>query len=67
MLGPHVLPMREQFKVLFSIAQRRAAAAANALADRYGVARLPFAKSGRFERPPVYVRPSSFSCTALRL
>jgi hypothetical protein len=54
-LGPHVLPLREQWKVLLSMARRRGAAEANRLADRFGVARLPFAKSGRYERPAIYV------------
>jgi hypothetical protein len=58
MLGAHVLPLREQFRVLYSLALRRGAAAANALADRFSIARLPFAKStgGRYERPATYVR-----------
>ena len=58
MLGPHVLPLREQFKVLYSLALRRAAATANKFADRAGMSRLPFAKApdGRYERPLTYVR-----------
>ena len=57
MLGPHVLPLREQLKVLVSLAMRRATAAANTLADRMGIASLPLAKApnGRYERPATYV------------
>ena len=58
MLGPHVLPLREQMKVLGSLGLRRYTAVVNMLADRVGLARLPFAKAadGRYERPATYVR-----------
>ena len=58
MLGPHVLPLREQLQVLYSLALRRGIPIANRFADRIGLSRLPFAMSasGRYERPPTYVR-----------
>lgn len=57
MLGPHVLPLREAVRVLYSLALRRAVATANRFADRTGMARLPFSKApdGRYERPSIYV------------
>lgn len=55
-LGPHVLPIREQARVLASIAARRVAAALNDAAGRLGIKRLPFSgEGGRYVRPPVYV------------
>ena len=55
-LGPHVLPIREQARVLASIAARRVAAALNGAAGRLGIKRLPFSgDGGRYARPPVYV------------
>jgi hypothetical protein len=56
LLGPHVLPIREQAKVLLSIASRRIATALNDAADALGVAKLPLTGStGRLAKPPVYV------------
>ena len=56
-LGPHVLPIREQVRVVWSYAARAAVAAVNAAAERWGVKRLPgaTAASGLLEKPAVYV------------
>lgn len=64
MLGPHVLPLREAVRVLYSLALRRAVATANRFADRTGMARLPFSKApdGRYERPSIYVRACDLGC-----
>jgi hypothetical protein len=56
-LGPQILPVREQAKVLFSMARRRLVPVVNGVADRLGLARIPFCgtESGRLEKNPVYV------------
>jgi 3-ketoacyl-CoA synthase len=56
LLGPHVLPIREQARVLLSIATRRIATALNDAADTLGLAKLPLTGgTGRIAKPPVYV------------
>ena len=55
-LGPHVLPIREQARVVASVAARRVVAALNDAAGRLGIKHLPFAGAGgRYARPAVYV------------
>jgi hypothetical protein len=56
-LGPHVLPVREQAKVLISMARRKLTTVANAWADKAGVKHLPFAPSdtGRYPKHSVYI------------
>ena len=56
-LGPRVLPVREQARVVLNVLHRRVVAAVNKWADSMKVARLPgsAADSGRWARPPVYV------------
>jgi hypothetical protein len=56
LLGPHVLPIREQARVVWSYAARHVVAALNAAADRWAVKRLPLAgDTGRYAKPAVYV------------
>lgn len=57
-LGPRILPIREQARVVLSVLARRAVAAVNAAADAAKLGRLPFAAAGgdgRYAKPPVYV------------
>ena len=52
-LGPQVLPIREQLKFGLNFAARRAVPRLNSLAEALKV-RIPFTDSGRLVKPPLY-------------
>lgn len=55
MLGPEVLPVREQLKFGVNFAVRRLVPALNSVANALGVKRIPLTATGRIARPPVYM------------
>jgi predicted naringenin-chalcone synthase len=55
-LGPHVLPIREQARVVASYTARAIVSFINDTATKWGIKNLPFAgKTGLLEKPAVYV------------
>ena len=57
-LGPRILPVREQARVVLNVIRRRIVTEVNKLADTWKLSALPFAApggNGRWARPPVYV------------
>ena len=55
-LGPRILPLREQARVALNVVARRAVVIVNSWADAAKLRRLPFAgETGRYAKPTVYV------------
>jgi 3-ketoacyl-CoA synthase len=55
LMGPRVLPLSEQAKVVVSIVTKKLAAMTNGLADSLGVKAIPGTASGRFGKVELYV------------